>query len=75
MLPQKFYFPARYQKLIQLATEIISCLGELNFKITDDELKNCGKNVDTIRRLFEYLLDLLIGATSPLLTAQSLLPS
>lgn len=36
-------------------------LDELYFSVTEDELKNCEKNVNTVRRLFEYLLEVLAG--------------
>jgi hypothetical protein len=39
----------------------LTCLEELCFTVSDKELTEPEKNVQTVRRLFEYLLEVLTG--------------
>mmetsp|Transcript_61446 Transcript_61446/g.139091 ORF Transcript_61446/g.139091 Transcript_61446/m.139091 type:complete len:502 (-) Transcript_61446:292-1797(-) len=41
--------------------DILTCLGELYFTISEEELTHCEKHALTIRRLFEALLEVLAG--------------
>jgi len=52
---QNFSFPLLPVK------DILTCLAELYFTISEDELVHCDKHVPTVRRLFEYLLEVLAG--------------
>lgn len=48
-------------RLACLVLDILTCLEELCFTVSDKELTEPEKNVQTVRRLFEYLLEVLTG--------------
>jgi len=50
-----------YSFPILTVKEILTCLAELNFSISEEELLHCDKHVATVRRIFENLLEALSG--------------
>jgi len=46
---------------LRLLPDILTCLEELSFTVSEKELTEPEKNVQSVRRLFEYLLEVLTG--------------
>jgi hypothetical protein len=44
-----------------MVPDILTCLEELSFTVSEKELTEPEKNVQSVRRLFEYLLEVLTG--------------
>jgi hypothetical protein len=42
--------------------DVVLIVNELSFHLTTEEMVQCDKCAPTIRRLFEYFLELLTGA-------------
>jgi len=47
--------------LIKPILDILECVNELHFSISEDQLVHCDTKVPTMRRLFEFLLEILGG--------------